>query len=87
MNTRQKAGDLIILKPSNLSLHCLGRIDVLDLVQYDELKEIFACRKVSILCETLEKAGIPYITNSKGKPMVSRDALQKAVDGRKSDDK
>ena len=60
---------------------------MLDLVQYDELKEIFACRKVSILCETLEKAGIPYITNSKGKPMVSRDALKKAVDGRRSDDK
>lgn len=60
---------------------------MLDLVQYDELKEIFACRKVSILCETLEKAGIPYITNSKGKPMVSRDALQKAVDGRRSEDK
>ena len=58
-----------------------------DFVQYEELKEIFDCRKVSILCETLEKAGIPYITNSKGKPMVSREQLQKAVNGRRSDNK
>ena len=60
---------------------------MLDLVQYEELKEIFACRKVSILCDTLDKAGIPYITNSKGRPMVSRPQLEDALNGRRSDEK
>jgi hypothetical protein len=59
---------------------------MLELVQYEELKEIFACRKVSILCETLDKAGIPYITNSKGRPMVSRPQLEDAINGRSRND-
>jgi hypothetical protein len=50
-----------------------------EFVQYEELKEIFQCRKVTILCGILEKEGIPYLMNSKNRPMVARDQLAKRI--------
>lgn len=51
----------------------------LDVLQYEELKSIFGCRKLKILCDTLDKEGIPYICDSKGYPLVLRDALNKRM--------
>ena len=50
-----------------------------DVILFDELKDIFCCRKVSILKDTLDRQSIPYICDSKGNPMVLREALNKRL--------
>ena len=50
-----------------------------DFVKYEELKEIFQCRKINILCDILDKENIPYMMNSKNRPMVSRQELAKRL--------
>ena len=50
-----------------------------DVILYDELKDIFGCRKISILKDTLDRQSIPYICDSKGNPMVLREALNKRL--------
>ena len=50
-----------------------------DFVKYEELKEIFQCRKINILCDILDKENIPYMMNSKNRPMVSRQELTKRL--------
>jgi len=50
-----------------------------DFVKYEELKEIFQCRKINILCDILDKEKIPYMMNSKNRPMVSRQELAKRL--------
>lgn len=56
----------------------------LDVLQYEELKSIFGCRKLKILCDTLDKEDIPYICDSKGYPLVLRDALNKRMSNGKA---
>ncbi len=57
-----------------------------DVILYEELKDIFGCRKVKILCETLDAQSIPYICDSSGKPMVLRSAFEKRWSGPVEDD-
>ena len=56
---------------------------MLDFVKYEELKEIFQCRKINILCDVLDKEKIPYIMNSKNRPMVSRQELARRLSQQK----
>jgi hypothetical protein len=57
-----------------------------DVMLYQELKDIFGCRKISILKETLDAQSIPYICDSKGYPMVLREAFEKRWSGPVEDD-
>ena len=57
-----------------------------DVILYEELKDIFGCRKISILKETLDAQSIPYICDSKGYPMCLRDAFEKRMRGAEEND-
>ena len=57
-----------------------------DFVKYEELKEIFQCRKINILCDILDKENIPYMMNSKNRPMVSRQELARRLSQQKLTD-
>ena len=57
-----------------------------DFVKYEELKEIFQCRKINILCDILDKENIPYMMNSKNRPMVSRQELARRLSQQKFTD-